>query len=196
MSPFIILSYGRSGSVLLSLQIREYFNYSPIYFLKNQSEELIDPVVHSHLFLPTEKTKNYTRIFNLRQDPLETILSYTVVNSGAPRHRLVNEEVKEITPFFHNNQSQIAQSCKDLISWHNFYQSTLTESDSVVVYETMVGQLKSPATFIPTYPDKEKILLNYDDIVNYIQKNYLTEMIDCQEKFLNHQGVDTYKYFN
>jgi hypothetical protein len=196
MSTFIVLSYGRSGSVLLSQQIKKYFKCSPIYFLKNELNDLIDPVIHSHLLLSTEKTKNYTRIFNLRQDPVETILSYAVVNSGAPRHRLVNEEVKEITPFFHNNQNQIAQNCKQLISWHNFYQSTLTELDSVVVYENLVEQLTSPATFIPTYPDKEKILLNYDDIVNYIQKNYLSEMIDSQQKFLNHQGVDTYKYIN
>jgi hypothetical protein len=184
--------------------MRAYFKCSPVYFLQDQSHALTDPIIHSHLLLSTEKTKNYTRIFNLRKDPLETILSYVIVNSGAPRHQmvnlidqsLVNQEVTEITTFFYKNQSQIAQNCRSLISWHNSYQSTLTELDAVVVYETMVKQLTSSITVVPSYPDKEKILLNYDDIVNYIQKNYLSEMVDCQQPFLAHQGVDAYKYIN
>jgi hypothetical protein len=170
----------------------------------DQSEALTDPIIHSHLLLSTEKTKNYTRIFNLRKDPLETILSRIIVDSGAPRHlmvnlidqSLVNQEATEITPFFYKNQSKIDQMCKNLIYWHNFYQFTLTKLDAVVVYETMVKQPTTSITVAPIYPNKEKILLNYDEIVNYIQKNYLSEMVDCQQPFLAHQGVDVYKYIN
>ena len=187
---YIILSFGRSGSVLLAHNIGQKINALPIY-LKNINDPLVNPVIHTHKLLTIAQTQEYTRVFNLRVDPVETILSWLIANHSTRYHKFATETIDIIDPFVIELGS-VQFLCNSYIAWHNYYSGTLDQTDCVVVYETMVAGLISPV-YDRIYPNKKQLIINYDEVVEKI-KDFRPELEIASRPFIDHQNiVDIYQ---
>jgi len=187
---YIILSFGRSGSVLLAHNIGQKINALPIY-LKNINDPLVDPVIHSHTLLNKQQTQEYTRVFNLRVDPVETILSCLIANHSTRYHKFAAENIGITDPFIGSLEE--AQSlCQRFLRWAQYYSGTLDQNDCVVVYETMVAGLTNPV-YDRIYPNKKQLIINYDEVVEKI-KDFQPELGIASKPFIDHQNiVDIYQ---
>ena len=206
MQKYLILSYGRAGSLLLAHNIGKkigsmpvYFsdNYKPVYF--NDSDSFnYSRVIHCHELLPVTQFTNYTRIFILRQHPIDTILSMIIANfmnteNNNQYHQLTTESTNQIISFRYQNWVNITRICQCLWKWHDHYSKTLKSSDVVIIYEDMISKLEE-FDYKPTYPNKSNILINYDEIVDYINTCWNDIMLDSCRKMLQHQNEsDLYK---
>jgi hypothetical protein len=181
MSSFIVLSYGRSGSVLLAHNIGRNLQSLPVYV--QEAKELTYPVIHSHLFFSADQTRNYTRVFNLRKDPVETVMSLAIASNNDRYHKMATETLKTTEPFYINPR-KIKSLCINLIEWHNTYSPTLTNDDHVIIYEEFVAGLDNPV-YDKIYPNKDKIIINYNEVLNECEK-YKVDMLASIAPFLHH----------
>jgi hypothetical protein len=189
MTSYIVLSHGRSGSVLTAHNIGRALGALPVYYQDSQLQ-LTGLVVNSHTLLNTERTKDYTRVFSLREDPVDTILSSIIAYHTTQYHKLAGQQLPTITPFCDDLQ-YLPTLCKEYIAWHEFYAPSLTAKDAVVVYEQLIPQLSDPK-YDRIHPNKENILLNYAEMCDYIKTHYLQRMLASISPFLNHTGIDVY----
>jgi LPS sulfotransferase NodH len=184
MSSFIILSYGRSGSVLLAHNVGRNVGSLPTY--ANFVEELGSPVVHTHLTLPAESFAGYQRIFNLRADPVEAVLSFLIAKHYNTYHKFKDQDLPALDPFYINEQD-IEDCCRGLVDWHNYYASQLTSTDMVIVYEQMVSVLTT-SVYDRIYPDKHTIIQNYSE-AKQICEQHLDQMLASTRIFLMHTNT-------
>jgi hypothetical protein len=191
MSSFVILSHGRSGSVLLAHNVGRIFGSLPTY-AKTESE-LASPVVHTHLRLPADKFSGYQRIFNLRADPVETVLSFIIADHYNQYHKLNNQELL-LTPFY-GSLDKVNHYCQRLINWHRYYSTQLITTDVVIVYEHMIDLLTT-SIYAQIYPDKSNILLNYPEIKLACEQRR-DQMLNSIDSFLLHKNTqDIQNYIN
>ena len=192
MSNFVVLSYGRSGSVLLAHNVGRNIGSLPTY--ANSSTDLGSPIVHTHLKLPAESFVGYQRIFNLRADPIETVMSSLIAQHYKKFHKFKNQELPALDPFY-VNANDINHCCLGLIDWHNYYANQLTSHDMVIVYEQMINLLTT-SVYDRIYPNKDKILQNYSQ-AKEICEHHLDQMLDSIGVFLMHKNTqDIANYIN
>ena len=182
---YIILSFGRSGSVLLAHNIGQKINSLPAY-LKNINNPLVNDVIHSHKLLTIDRTQEYTRVFNLRVNPIETILSYFISSYSKQYHKFATDKLNSIDPFV-IDINLVQSLCNSYVAWHDYYSETLNQTDCVVVYETMVAGLINPV-YDRIYPNKKQLIINYDEVVDKI-KDFRTELEIASKPFIDHQNV-------
>ena len=192
MPSHVILSCGRSGSMLLAHNVGRIFGSLPTYA---QSEsQLAGPVVHTHLQLPADKFSGYQRIFNLRADPVETVLSFIIADHYKQYHRFINQEQSTQTPFY-SSLDKVNYYCQRLIHWHRYYSTQLNTTDVVIVYENMIDLLITNV-YAQIYPDKSNILLNYSEI-RLACEQHRDQMLNSIDLFLLHKNTqDIQNYIN
>jgi LPS sulfotransferase NodH len=190
MSSFVILSYGRSGSVLLAHNVGRNVGSLPTYV--KSVAELGNPVVHTHLMLSADNFTGYQRIFNLRTDPIETVLSFMIAKHYKQYHKFKDQELPTLEPFY-VDPADISHCCQGLINWHNYYANQLTNDDTVIVYEKMV-ELLTVSVYDKIYPNKDEILLNYTEAKN-ICEQHQNQMLDSIELFLLHKNTQDIKNY-
>jgi hypothetical protein len=194
MPSFVILSYGRSGSVLLAHNVGRNVGTLPTY--AKSVTDLGSPVIHTHLMLSADNFVGYQRIFNLRADPVETVLSFVIADHYKKYHKFKEHELPSLDPFFVDS-TIIDRYCHGLTDWHNHYAAQLTNHDLVVIYEHMVDNLTT-SVYDRIYPDKDKIILNYSE-TKKICEQYQNQMLNSIEPFLLHkntQDIKTYINYN
>ena len=193
MQKYLILSFRRSGSVLLAHNIGRNAGSLPVYV--KESNDLSDPVIHSHLLFTVAQTQDYMRIFSLRRDPVQTILSCIIANHTHQYHQFQDQPRAQVEPFEYHAWDQLDRFCEGFITWHHYYSSGLAEQDSVVIYEDMIDRLTT-TVYDPIYPNKIQLLMNYQQVVDRINL-YQTRMLDSCRAFLTHQGhSDAYQLIN
>jgi hypothetical protein len=191
MSSYVILSCGRSGSVLLAHNVGKTVGLLPTYV--NLESELTSEVVHTHLTLPANKFSGYQRIFSLRSDPVETVLSFIIADHYNQYHKLNNQELF-LTPF-NGDLVKVDHYCHRLINWHRYYSTQLITTDMVIVYEDMINLLTT-SIYAQIYPDKSNILLNYSEIRSVCEQRR-DQMLDSIDSFLLHKNTqDIRNYIN
>jgi len=199
MPGIIILSYGRSGSVLLAHNIGRNVGSLPTYakgdfFSSGTVLDSDSPVIHSHLMLSADNFARYQKVFSLRADPSKTVLSFVIANHYKQYHKFKDQEVPVLEPFY-VDPVKIKHCCQRLIDWHNYYANQLTVNDVVVVYEQMINLL-STSMYDPIYLNKDKILLNYLE-AKKICSQYQDQMLDSSNLFLLHKNTkDIKNYIN
>lgn len=201
-SHFLVLSYGRSGSVLLATNIGTGLNSDPMFARVNneysQNPQAHQSVVHSHLTLLQRQTAAYQRIFNLRRDPVETILSTILADLHNVYHLRSHDSNDLLSPIEYKNWRHITHICNDYLRWHRHYAGQLTDRDLVVVYEDMIAKLTYPdKLYRKTYPNKHNLITNYSDVVWFIDKHFKENLIKINGAFLEHRNsCDIYSYIN
>lgn len=185
MKRYLILSAGRSGSVYLALKLGRTVDSLPAYV--HDIDQLRNlPVQHSHLMIDPDKTTSLQRVFSLRRDPVETILSMLLSRHYKMYHRSVSETPVPIEPVKFTNQAEIFSMCQDYVSWHTHYAQSLSSQDLVVFYENMIANLSDPGeVYERTYPNKQQLIINYDQTVDTINR-WQNRMLDSQVGFVYH----------
>jgi hypothetical protein len=178
--------------VLLAHNVGRNVGFLPTY--AKSVTDLGSPVVHTHLMLSADNFTGYQRIFNLRSDPVETILSFVIADHYKKYHKFKDQEFPTLDPFYVDLNS-VDSYCQRLIEWHNYYSKQLTENDMVIVYEQMVNLLIT-SVYDKIYPNKDEILLNYPE-VKKICKQYQDQMLESIKIFLLHNNTqDIRNYIN
>lgn len=193
----LVLSYGRSGSVLLTHNLATGLGVLPKFLnIHNQNDinlPSLGPTVY-HTHLPKLQAPGFQKIFNLRKNSVETILSFLLSTHHDFYHRWSGDE-KAVEPITVDLE-KVRYFCLSYIDWHKYYSRRLTQDDLVVVYETMVERLSSPQVYARTYPDKATLMVNYQQVVDEISQ-YHDEFAAYTDKFLCHQNSnDIYRTIN
>ena len=206
----LILSYGRSASVMLAHRISN-LRGTNLGFVDISRDLLDKPVQHTHLLFPQEKIIQFNKVFSLRRDPIQTILSFLFVGQFKVYHKVSdkdhnvvyqynNQQTTNLTlkPFRINSFDGIDLLCKQYMNWHQYYSQQLTPDDYVVFYEDILQQVKNRSTnYQLVYGNKQEILLNYDEVVEYISANFSQAMLDSQCYYVNHQNnTNIYKFLS
>ncbi|CAB4163880.1 hypothetical protein UFOVP1146_236 [uncultured Caudovirales phage] len=187
---FIVLSSCRTGSVFLAFNIAKQFNKLPTYlgldpskFIKDPAERIIVHSHHQHI-----DTNEYVRVFSVRKDIVMSAISMIIATHYRLFHHYQHQNYLPPEPFIFSDWQKLDKQCDHIIRWQTFYMSTLTEQDSVIVYETLMDKI--PATAIKqVYPTKENIVLNYQDLIDYVTEKYAADMLKNAQIFLDHENL-------
>ena len=189
-TQYLVLSYGRSGSVLLAAKLGRAHGVLPNY-IKHYTELSSHPVQHSHLIFTKEQTNNFQRVFNLRANPVDTVLSNVMVKHYNVHHRFKNQDLLS-TQFTFTDWELIDRWCNMYQEYHNQYAQQLDKYVVVVIYEHLIGNVPADELYLPMYPNKENLITNYDQVVEYIKQNEKS-LLDSQQAFIQHVNpVDVY----
>jgi hypothetical protein len=196
MKKYLILTYGRAGSVLIAEKIGRAVNSLPIYIKsKNQLEN--STVQHSHLTFDKEQIESFVKIFCLRQDPVETILSWIISHHYNQFHRF-KQQSYDFEPFEYTNWNQLTALCNGYVQYHNFYCNNLDNQTAILYYEDALQSLPEiDQTYLPIYPNKQRMLINYDQVLENIVSLHADNMLRSQQWCLNVKNqIDLCQEFN
>jgi hypothetical protein len=187
---FLILSYGRSGSVLLASTVGSRYNAAPRYV--QDGDALSDAVVqHSHLFFENSQTADYQRIFNLRRNPVDTVLSLILATQYQQYHKFTGHDL-EFESFEFTKWHMIDGACEFYQAYHYWYSQRLQPNDLVIFYEDFVRQLQNPTrVYEPIYPDKAQLITNYQQVLEYVGQQQKSLLVS-QQAFVDHVGNTDY----
>lgn len=192
---FVVLSYGRSGSVLLTQHLKEKMGRD-WYFVESIENLLPDKKIqHSHCLFPFDVFKDSVKIFSLRSDPSATILSFVLADHFKFYHKhqpaiIKNQTIPQLTPFKFENWEFIDRLCNCYVDYHCYYQNYIDSKDYVVFYEELINRLDTLADrwSLMTYSNKQDLLINYKQVLRYINNNYLSSMIRSHRCFIQHHN--------
>lgn len=195
IGQYIVLSYGRSGSVLLAEKLGRATKTLPSY-VTDVSHLGKTPVQHCHLLLKPSHTTDHNRIFNLRQDPVETVLSYTLAQHYQIYHQFKDQSLA-FESFVFDQWVKLHQTIQKYIAWHLHYAAQLNSNDVVVFYEDMIPKLSDPdATYHAVYKNKRQLISNYDQVIDRINR-HTKRLHDSQKSFVEHENQrDIYAMLN
>lgn len=198
--PIVVLSYGRTGSMLLTHNIGQLLNADPVTIqIKTLDQMPIVPLnntpIHTHIQASKSVFDNYTQIYNLRYDPVETILSKLLANTFDHYHQFNNQDIVNHNSFEFVKWSWLSDICQKFIDWHNHYREQLSSDDHVVIYEKYVDAISNrTSVYKKLYPDKDSLLSNYNQVCEFIIVRYLDKMLASIDPFLKHQNtIDIYQ---
>jgi hypothetical protein len=209
---FIVLSCGRSASTMLAQRIGIHLGSFGPKFVKNPGELLHSyPIQHSHCLYTPSDLLSFCRVYSLRKDPVQTILSHLFVKqfnvyqkvTNADNHITYHYNGKlttdlDLDPFVFDKWHDLKLLCNYYCAWHQHYGSQLLPGDYVVFYEDLLQHVENASTnYLLVYGNKEKILLNYDKVVEYIELNFKEIMLDSHRTYDNHcNDTDIYKFLS
>jgi hypothetical protein len=167
VNRYLILTHGRAGSVLIAEKIGRKFNFLPIY-VKHSLEFGDFPVQHSHLIFEKDQTQKFIKVFCLRKNPIDTLLSCIFATQYQQYHKF-KDQAYHFKSFTYTNWKELDQWCEHYILYHNSYENLLDEQFVVLYYEDMILQLSNVnETYLPIYPNKEKLLINYNQVLDHL----------------------------
>jgi hypothetical protein len=193
---FVILTYGRSGSVLLASQIAHALGNVAVRFIKDDSEipEKFEPAVyHSHLLDDRFDAAGCRRVFSLRRDPAQAVISWVVTGRTGIRHRPAGESECVCDSFVVTDWQQIQSLCRRLMEWYTYYADKVESADFVVFYEDLVQELPGDEPWQPTYPNKKHIIINYDSVLDFVRQEL--KPVENIHKFTSHLNLWDIYYF-
>ena len=189
---FIVLTSGRTGSVFLAFNIAKQFDILPTYLKSDPSKFNKDPaeriIVHSHCHYRPADTNEYVRVFSIRKDIVMSVISMIIARHYKLYHHYRDQSYLPTEPFVFSDWQKLDDQCDHVIRWQTFYMSTLTEQDSVIVYETLLNKIPNTATK-QVYPNKENIVVNYQEMIDYVTEKYAADMLKNAQIFLDHENL-------
>ncbi len=184
-SNYLVLSYGRSGSVILAENIGRCIGALPRFVTTYPPDLQKFPIQHSHHYFDNNQLEEFQVIYNLRRDPVATILSNVLTDHYRKFHKVAGQELV-FEPFEFDKWHMIDGACNFYCDYHNQYSTQLKTCDFVIFYEDLIPALSVvPQTHVPIYPDKHQLLVNYKQVLAYI-KQAEPALLQSQQKFTQH----------
>lgn len=185
--PAVVLSYGRSGSVLIAHNLSRRVGTLPVYIKDSDStKEFI--IGHSHLMRPNWYS---TRVFSIRT-AFDCVISQLLARDQHTYHTWATDLFRPMS-----QELDLLEVKTNLIkfkTWHHYYAPTLCENDFVIDYETMKLNLHPNQVYRETFPEKEKLVLNYD-MIKTDCKELIEECNVVMQRFVNHSNlIDIYQF--
>jgi hypothetical protein len=191
-----ILSYGRTGSVVLARNFGKEFNeQDPVQLThiidQNYVINLETPVeiIHSHL-LP-ELPSTYCKIFSIRPDVADCILSFIL----SAHYQNYHQSLDYYEPFEFTDFRKINYLCQQFVRWHYNAEKLLDNSSYVVSYDQLTSKIiQSAGSTRLIYKEKNKLITNWDQVATCINK-HKNKMEASLAKFQQHNNPkDIYQY--
>ena len=143
---FIVLSHGRSASTMLAQRIGIHLGSFETKFVKTPNELLpLDSIQHTHYLHTPSDLLSFCRVYSLRRDPVQTILSNLFVNQFKVFHKRTNADNHIVyhysdsqttdlllDPFVFDQWYNLKLLCNGYCAWHRHYSSQLSPGDYVV----------------------------------------------------------------
>jgi len=183
--PPLILSFGRSGSMLLTHDIGKINLCDPITahaksadFFQHHSPT---SAVQSHQLFTSQDLARRTCFFSLRRNPIDTILSTVLAHHYRVFHVWSGQSV-DLDCFEYENWPMISSLCRYYCQWHTHYGDLLLPEHRVIYYEDYVQQAENNAVYSRTFPCKKNLLKNFQQVHDYIAI-FLNAMLNSQRVF-------------
>jgi hypothetical protein len=198
---FIVLTFGRTGSILLCRNIERNFIENPKYqtndlallptmkaITDHSDLEFTFPVtiLQSHKFFSRQNLVDYQPIFSIRKDYVEQILSMYFTEKFNKFHLLSEDSPMQIDLFEFKNWSSLENICRSWVSWHQHYAAIINKNDLVIAYEEFVSRLGPNQLQKQIYPDKEKCIKNYQQVKDFIESKTIKE---CHKMTAGHNNL-------
>lgn len=164
---------------------------SEITFIKSYKQLTnVTKVSHSHLyFLDHTLLKDFQRVFILRRDPIQTILSFYLATYYKTYHNSYNEPIM-FEKIEVKDYELINKLCKRYIKYHSKYSDNILNTDLVIFYEDLVNKkTNKQIPCFPVYHNKQDLITNYNHIIGYLTDNYEHELKKSQVGFENHKNI-------
>lgn len=189
----LVLSFGRSGSMLLTHNIGSAIGTVPVTVTATDKDFLktykLTAPVQSHRLHTLADISNFTCLFNLRKDPVNTILSMVLAKHFDVYHVWKDSSV-ELKPFIFDNWSGLEAHCRTYMRWCRHYTPMLNSSHYVVYYEDYIRELTDDEAYQKTFPKKSELIINYQQVKDCVL-NFKDRMLLAQEAFAK---LPTYKF--
>jgi hypothetical protein len=182
----LILSFGRSGSMLLTHNIGRSMGASPVTVSAGRDNDFLKTYkltspIQSHGSHTADDISNFTCLFNFRKDPVNTILSIMLATHFDVYHVWKNQSV-ELTPFRFDDWSIIDTYCQRYINWCGHYSTMLNSTQWIVYYEDYVAHLPDETIYQQTFPSKSNLITNYHEVQDRVL-NFKDRMLTAQAPF-------------
>lgn len=193
-----VLSYGRTGSIILAKNLLREFNQPDSLQIRNINNKNISfdnsrpiDIVHSHL-LP-DVTTTYCKIFSIRPNVVDCITSMYLAKHYQNYHKVIDCH----KPFELTDLKQVDYFCREFINWHRNAEKLLDSNSYVVTYDQLISKIiQSSGSTNLVYKEKNKLITNWDQVTNVIAK-HKNKMEACLIKFQRHKNpFNIYKYIN
>lgn len=182
---YLVLSHGRSGSVILAENIGRMVGVLPKFVTAYPPDLQKFPIQHSHHYFDDDQLEEFQVIYNLRRDPVATILSNVLTDHYRQFHKVAGQELM-FEPFEFNKWHMINGACEFYCDYHNQYSTQLKTRDLVIFYEDLIPALSTVAqTHVPIYPNKHHLIINYQQVLACIKKAE-PALLQSQQKFTQH----------
>ena len=139
-------------------------------------------VVHSHYCHTAEDIATRTCFFSLRKNPIDTIISGILANHYKLYHIRPRDRLPELEPFCYTDWNKIFQICNYYCSWHKYYAALLQPDHRIIYYEDYLPHLSDAVSFRRTFPEKNHLLINYQQVHDRISQ-FEKIMLKSQSRF-------------
>lgn len=189
----IVLTPGRTGSVLLASYLAQKKYHSVPVHLESLDDldriqwlRDIPTVFHSHNRLSESELDYLKPVYSVRRNLVEAIVSHALSNAQGVWHVPRHDTRPDLAPITLTRE-HIATVLAEQQRWFAHYASRLSANSVVVVYEVMVDILpKHQAGYLPTYPDKSELIVNYQEISSLTQQMIPPETWDQHAEFCDY----------
>ena len=201
---YIVLSFGRSGSMLIVGLLSKILGSHPI-FVKSQTLDSIPTFVqeyplepatlqHSHLYFLPKQLQGHVKCFSLRRNTVDCVISTLLSQILGHWHNPIDSTPPSLKPFKFGNWFMLDHICRKHQFWHKFYLSQLCSTDLVFFLEDLKSHIpRTGSLYNETFPNKRDLILNYDQLVDQITP-YLDDMNHSVAAFAqHHNNFDVYK---
>lgn len=195
---FIVHSPGRTGSMLLSRNLGASLGtlHDPVPVQHIVSKQHYDQQIKNNLKFDVLQThvihnltiSKYTRVFNVRQNVIEHVLSFIL----SQHYQTFHVKSDNQAPFL-CDVHLLNSICNQIIYWYQHYATQLTPNDHVVVYETMMEKLSTEPNR-RVFENKKKLILNFNEACDIINR-YDKKITKSLQIFLQHSNPwNIYKF--
>lgn len=188
----IVLSPGRTGSVLLAQNLSKSFGvpgqvkyfYEHDLDLSSLNQGRI--VGHSHNLFEPKHLSDVLPVYSVRRNLTETLLS----NYLASVHHCYHLESKDPDPDFapvEVNSYWMETIIEQHRAWFDHYKKLLDHDSLVVIYEMMVDYLYHPSQgYKPLYPNKSTRILDYDSVLDWLNRRIPDTLVQDHMTFIDY----------
>jgi len=182
-SSVAILTPGRTGSVLLASHLAKHkYRSVPVYLETLEDIDRIEwlrdipTVFHSHNRFSLQELDYVTPVYSVRRNLVEALISHALSNTLDQWHLARDDQRPCFSPVSLELSSVDAVIASQQ-TWFDFYFKQLTNSSFVAVYEVLIDLMPAgSAQYSRIYPDKAELILNYEQILDYVQSRIPKQM--------------------
>lgn len=187
-SSVLVLSPGRTGSVLLAQNLSRCLGYpGQVAYIQDHdlSPAQSDAVLHSHLLFERQEIKHLTPVFSVRKNLIEALMSNYLASINNLYHSPVSEPPPTVAAIEFNT-AWMETIIEIQQQWFEFYSQQLTDASLVVIYETMIDHLYPPTVqYRAIYPCKSELIVEYDQAVDWLHRRIPESMLVAHRQFID-----------
>lgn len=188
-----VLTPGRTGSVLLASYLARRKYQSLVVHLESNDDldriqwlSDVPTCFHSHDFFSLDDLDYVKPVYSVRRNLVEALLSQALANHMGLWHLPVQDQRPDLEPATLSPE-HVDLAISSQQRWFDFYFDQLDNQSIVIVHEVFIDLLPADrASYQRIYPDKNDLILNYADVLAYVQDHIPKQMWDQHAEFCDY----------